>query len=228
MHRLAVVTPSAVLRTSRHWSSSANGSGEASRSWRRCVSSSNCGREPRDPGNSIRSPLEQESMLKRLIVLVASVLLVGAVGCGSSSHRRAYAVLDRAEAAVAEIHALHDEANGNLVEQHQERPESCPETGWSPEVFLGFGIPRETRNAMSEAENRLRVCRGSSLRSTASSARAKPPSTGTTSTDSPERSSGSAPSWKLRPRMSSTKSSSEPRPTRPSGSTSTRFRAPER
>ena len=103
--------------------------------------------------------LDQESMLKRLIVLAASVLLMGAVGCGSSSHRRAYAVLDRAEAAISEIHALHDEANDHLVEQHGGRPESCPATGWSPEVFLGFGIPQETRDAMNAAETRLRVCR---------------------------------------------------------------------
>ena len=99
-------------------------------------------------------------MLKRITVLTIGALLVGIVGCGSSSHRRAYAVLDRAEAAIAEIHALHDEANDSLVEQHGGRPERCPETGWSPEIFLGFGIPRETRDAMSEAETRLRVCRG--------------------------------------------------------------------
>ena len=160
MHRLAAVTPSAVPQTTRHWSSSANGSGEASRHRRRCVSSSTCGRGAKRPWELDPFSLEQESMAKRLIVLAASVLLVGAVGCGSSSHRRADAVLDRAEAAIAEIHALHDEANDTLVEQHEGRPERCPETGWSPEVFLGFGIPRETRDAMSEAENRLRVCRG--------------------------------------------------------------------
>ncbi len=56
-------------------------------------------------------------MLKRITILALGVFLVGTAACGSSSYRRAYAVLDRAEAAIVEIHALYDQANVNLAKK---------------------------------------------------------------------------------------------------------------
>ena len=89
--------------------------------------------------------------MPRPIVALAVTALLAAAGCGSSAHRRGNAVLDRAESAIVEIHALYDEAHTNLVRAHEAWPESCPNTDL-PNVLTLFSQQRHATGAINAAE----------------------------------------------------------------------------
>ena len=98
-------------------------------------------------------------MPKPLVALSVTALLIAVAGCGSSSHRHAHAVLDRAEAAFTEIHALYAEAHTELVREREAWPERCP----IPDLPSVLGLPREQRHAMgaiNRAEARYYRCLG--------------------------------------------------------------------
>ena len=136
-------------------------------------------------------------MPKPIIALAVTALLIVPAGCGSSAHRRAHAVLDRAEAAIVEIHALYEEAYSNLAQELEGWPESCPATDL-PDVLTLLRQQRHVTSAINAAEASYYRC----LREI------------------------NAPDWKRWPPRSSTRSSSKLRPTKRSGTTSTYCPAP--